>query len=104
MEIWLIVGQFVVSLVGGLIAAGLVVAIGGLGAIRRAQNAANTANDELQTVSDRLNRHIKRVASHTAVEAKAETRTLKEQAQAHLLAAGAPQEPVRRPSVFHLVR
>lgn len=104
MEIWLIVGQLVVALLGGLIAAGLVVALGGLGAIRRAQKAADSANDELQTVSDRLNRHIKRVASHTAVEAKAETRTLKEQAEAHLAAAQAPPAAGRRPSVFHLVR
>lgn len=104
MEIWLIVGQLVVSLIGGLIAAGLVVALGGLGAVRRAQKAADSAHDELQTLDDRLNRHIKRVASHTAVESKAETRSLKEQAQAHLLALERPQEPARRPSVFHLVR
>jgi len=104
MEIWLILGQLAVALLGGLISAGLIVAIGGLGAIRRAQSAADSANDELQTLGDRLNRHIKRVASHTAVEAKAEGRTLKEEAQAHLLAAQAPPEAGRRPSVFHLVR
>ncbi len=104
MEIWLILGQLVVAFFGGLIAAGLLVAIGGLGEVRRAKNAADLANASIQTLDDRLNRHIKRVASHTAVEARAETRTLKEQAQAHLSAAQEPQSTERRPSVFHLVR
>lgn len=104
MEIWLIIAQLLVSFVGGLLAAGCIVAIGGLGAIRRIQTASDRANEEVQTVADRLNRHIKRVASHTAVEAKAEARTLQEQAAAHLAGSQAHQDAPRRPSVLQIMR
>jgi len=101
LEVWLIFGQLVVATVGGFVAAGLWVAIGGMGAIRRAQNVADAAHADVKEVSERLSRHQKRVASHQAVEVRAEHRTLEQEAQAHL---AVPPVPPGRPSVVQYLR
>jgi len=103
MNLWLILGELLVAFVGGMIAAGVLVAIGGMGAIRRAQSSADQANSEVALVSERLTRHQKRVASVQGVEARAATLSVKEQAEAHLAGAEREDKP-RRPSVIRMLR
>lgn len=100
---WLILAQLLVAFVGGLISAGILVAIGGMGAIRQAQNTADSAKNDLAVLEDRLTRHQKRVASAQGVAAKEETRSLKEEAEAHLAGNERDVKP-RRPSVIQLLR
>lgn len=100
---WLILAQLLVAFGGGLIAAGIIVAIGGLGAIRRAQSTADQAAADILLTNERLIRHQKRVASAQGVDARAQTRTLKEEAEAHL-ASSQPDNKPRRPSVIQMMR
>ena len=103
MNWWLILGQLFVAFAGGMIAAGILVAIGGLGGIRRAQSTADAAKHDLAVLDERLTRSQKRQASAQGVEARAETRSLKEQAEAHL-ASPESRENNQRPSVIQLLR
>lgn len=100
---WLILAQLLVSFAGGLIAAGIIVAIGGMGAIRQAQSTADSAKNDLAVLDDRLTRHQKRVASAQGVAAKEKTQTLKEEAEAHLASSESGPKP-GRPSVLQLLR
>lgn len=77
--LWLIV-ELSVAFVGGLMACGIIVAFGGLGALRDLRKGQDSLEDEVSRINNRLSRDQKSRAGEKAVEARAEAKSLQQQA------------------------
>lgn len=95
-EVLWMVAQLSVAFVGGLLACGMIVAGGGLGALRDLRKAHDSLEDEVGRLGTRLSRDQKTRAGEKGIEARAEARTLTEQAHQHL-ATPASKNVVRMP-------
>jgi len=98
MEAWTLVAIPVVSALTGLITAGVVMAVGGLGVLRALHRRLLLAEERIEDTDSRITREVKRRASIAAQDAK---RTSPEQeAAAYLKEHGAKdQTPSQRPSL-----
>ena len=100
---WLILAQLAVAFVGGLIAAGVIVLVGGLGVAGALKTSITSLSAQVGDFEQRLTRQQKRDAANTAVEKRAETLSLKDEAQARLNEQPASATPAR-PSVLNFRR
>lgn len=80
-EVLMMAGQLVVAAVGGLIAAGIWIAVGGLGAISNLKKRTEVLEDELTRVDNRLSRDQKTRSADRAVAARTEARSIKDVAR-----------------------
>jgi len=97
LEALFMTGQLAVAAVGGLMAAGIWITLGGLGAMSRLNKRADVLEDELTRIDSRLSRDQKTRAAATALEARVEERTIKQQALDHLSHGNGRAAPVRMP-------
>ncbi len=84
LEALFIIGQLVVACIGGLMAAGIWLTLGGLGAMSHLNKRADVLDDQVTRLDQRLSRDQKTRAAATALEARVEARSIKEQALDHL--------------------
>ena len=87
--LWLF-AQLVVAAVGGLIAAGIWLALGGLGAISNLKKRTEVLDDEVKRLNDRVSRDQKTRAALIAVEARTEAKSIKDEATLHLASNNTP--------------
>lgn len=89
--------QLLVACLGGLLAAGLWITLGGLGALSHLNKRAEVLEDQVTRLDSRLSRDQKTRSAEKGVEARQETRSIKEQAMDHLKRANGPVASVRLP-------
>ena len=91
--LWMLL-ELSVAFVGGLMACGIIVAYGGLGALRELRKGQDSLHDEVGRLNNRLSRDQKTRSAEKGVEARAETKSLVDQAQ----------ERLARPAAANVVR
>ena len=105
-DLWPLIGFFVISLMGGMITGAVALMLGGMGSVRVLRNRLEALESRQDDQADILTREVKKRASQKGVEARMSVKEAEEAAQA-TLALGNPQmspysDPrvPRRPSVI----
>lgn len=102
MDIWLFLGLQLIALLGGAIAGGIALALGGAGGLRSLRIAQKQLHADNERIDERITREVKTRAS---IAAKAVRSDADLAAEAHqLLNQGGVAQIPNRPSVANLRR
>lgn len=101
MEIYLIIfANLVVSVLSGVLTAGLILLVGGAGVLRSLHRRILLVEDRVEDTDNRITTEVKRRAALKGVEARANApKTPKELAEEHLSNASSSSAPGGKPSV-----
>ena len=86
-----LVAQLLVAAAGGLIGAGLLLAIGGLGEFRRLRSRCDGLEDAVRLANERLTRDQKIRAAAKGLESRQVTQSIEQEASDHLAAKKSPK-------------
>lgn len=106
-DLWPLIGFFVISLMGGMITGAIALMLGGMGSVRVLRNRLETLESRQDDQADILNREVKKRASRKGVEARRTAAEAEEEAQQVLRMVGDPlrlgddPQGSRRPSVIN---
>ena len=100
--LWVSIAVLVVSVLSGALTAGIVMAIGGLGAVRGLHRRLSLTEERVEDVNTRITTEVKKRAAGLAVEAKARGKSTQEEVDEALAASAAAQPTTgsrQKPSV-----
>jgi len=104
MEIWSLLAFQLVAVLSGVVTAGLVLVIGGVGGHLALSRRLNVAEDRVEDVDAKIDREIKRRAADAATRSRSEKKTVEGEAAEIIAGATERAAPAARPSVAHLAR
>jgi len=104
MEIWSLLALQAITLLGGLIAGAIALAIGGAGGLKVLRTSQSRLKDAVERIDERITHEVKTRAGRAAATARGDARGDKElTAEAHERLGGAtPPNTSKRPSVARL--
>jgi len=104
MEIWSLLAFQLVAVLSGVVTAGLVMVIGGVGGHLALSRRLNVTEDRVEDVDAKIDREIKRRAADAATKSRTEKKTVEGQAAEIIAGAAEGAAPATRPSVANLLR
>ena len=106
-DLWPLIGFFVISLMGGMITGAVALMLGGMGSVRVLRNRLEALESRQDDQADILTREVKKRASRKGVEARRSVQEAEEEAQGVLRLVNHPvdllgdQQRPQRPSVIN---
>ena len=96
-DLWPLIGFFVISLIGGMITGAVALMLGGMGSVRVLRNRLEALESRQDDQADVLTREVKKRASRKGVEARQTIAEAEEEAQAVLALVPTQTFPVGHP-------
>ncbi len=97
---WSLVALAVVAVASQALIAAAWIVIGGVGGQWLVHRALTKLSDDVLHIDDRITREVKQRAGREGVEARQDAKSLKDQANEALAAAGVPERVSRKPSTI----